>query len=316
MSKSALIFAGQGAQFVGMGRDLADRYSECRALFETANAVLGYDLAAICFEGPEEELKKTNHCQPAIFVTSCACYAALRAECPEFGFEAAAGLSLGEWTALWATRALDFEDAVRILEARGRFMQEACDATEGGMLVVIGLDQQVLGEICAKAGVQIANLNSPAQTVLSGPKSGIEKAEGLAREAGAKKTVVLRVAGAYHSALMSAAATRLEQTLAGAVIRPPAAPVVANVTGRPHGAPDDIRADMVRQVTSTVQWVSGVRWCREQQIGTFVECGPGKVLSGLIKQIDKEATVYNIQDLSSLQRTAAALRGGNQSGTT
>jgi [acyl-carrier-protein] S-malonyltransferase len=307
--KRAVVFAGQGAQAVGMGRDLAQAFPECQALYDSADAVLGYPLSKLCFEGPIEDLTRSDHCQPAIFVTSMACYQALRREVCAVAFEGAAGLSLGEWTALHAAGALSFEDTLRVLEARGRFMQEACAAREGGMVSVIGLPRAKLEEICAAAGVQMANLNSPEQTVLSGEKSRIAEAERLGKAAGAKRTVILPVAGAFHSALMADAADKLKDFLRGITVRSPSMPVVSNVTGLPHGSPDEIRANMVRQVTSPVQWVSCIEWFKNHGVAGYVECGPGKVLTGLIKRIDPAAALGNIQDIPTLGAAAGALVG-------
>jgi len=303
----AVVFAGQGAQFVGMGKDLAEAHPECRALYSRADEVLGYGLSQICFEGPEKELTKSNHCQPAIFVTGIACYTALRARKEDVAFKGAAGLSLGEWTALHMAGAVTFDDALRVIEARGRFMQQACEARDGGMVSVIGLGMDKLAGICAETGVEIANLNSAEQTVLSGERTGIEAAEKLAREAGAKRTVVLKVAGAFHSSLMAPAATRLEEVLKDVELKQPGLPVPANVTGSPHGDPDSIRQAMTAQVTSSVRWLSCVEWFRSNGVGGFVECGPGKVLSGLIKRIDREVALNNIQDLETLDRTVEAV---------
>ena len=302
----AVVFAGQGAQFVGMGKDLAEAYPECGALFDKADEILGYKLSKICFEGPVEELTKSNNCQPAIFVTSIACYKALCLETDDCGFKGAAGLSLGEWSALYMAGALTFEDALRVLEARGRFMQEACEERDGTMVSVIGLSIDKLKEICSAAGVEIANMNSAEQTVLSGGREEIEAAERMAKDAGAKRTVILNVAGAFHSSLMASAATRLEQVLSEVEISRPCIPVVANVTGRPHGGTDEIRRDMVKQVTSPVQWLSCVQWFKENGVTEYVECGPGKVLSGLIKRIDMEAVIHSIQDCASLKRMLSA----------
>ncbi|MCK5850189.1 MAG: ACP S-malonyltransferase [Kiritimatiellae bacterium] len=303
MADRALVFAGQGAQYVGMGKDLADAYPECRKLFDKADEVLGYSLSKICFDGPEEDLTKSNHCQPAIFVMSIACWTALKCEIPDLAVKAMAGLSLGEWSALYAAGALSFEDALRVLEARGRFMQEACDERDGGMVSVIGLSREKLDDICVATGVEIANMNSEAQTVLSGEKKGIEEAGQLAKEAGAKRAIVLNVAGAFHSSLMSSAAKRLEEMLAGVEIKEPAVTVLANVTGCPHGDGDEIKANMVKQVNTSVKWLSCVEWCKSNGIVEYVECGPGKVLSGLIKRIDKESTVGNVQDVETLKKT-------------
>lgn len=303
----AVIFAGQGAQFVGMGRDLAEAYPECRALYEKADAVLGYALSSICFEGPEEALTKTSHCQPAIFVTSLACLAALEKRVPGIEWAAAAGLSLGEWTALHRAGALTFEDTVRVLEARGRFMQEACEERDGAMVSVIGPTAEAMAPICAETGVEIANLNSPGQTVLSGERAAIEAAEKLAKEAGAKLTVILKVAGAYHSSLMAPAARQLEALLKDVTIQTPTIPVVANVTGLPHGDPDAIRETMVRQVTASVRWIDGVEWIKQRGVTAYVECGPGRVLSGLIKRIDSTAGLHNIQDAATLEKAVSEL---------
>ena len=303
MSKTAMVFSGQGAQAVGMGKDLAEAYPECSALYRAADQVLGYSLSKVCFEGPQDELTRTDRCQPAIFVTSLACMAALRKEIPGLTVAATAGLSLGEWTALHAAGVLSFEDALRILAARGRFMQEACERKRGGMVSVAGLSADRLAAVCAAAGVEISNFNSPEQTVLSGEVEAIRKAEQLAKDAGASRTVALQVAGAYHSRLMEPAAAQLEALLRGIVFHPPAFPVFSNATGRPHGTPEDIRGAMVRQVTAPVQWVGCVLGMKSEGIGRYVECGPGRVLTGLIKRIDNAAALHNIQDLSSLRKT-------------
>jgi [acyl-carrier-protein] S-malonyltransferase len=306
--KRAVVFAGQGAQAVGMGKDLADAYPECRALFAQANDILGYDLARIAFEGPLEELTKSHRCQPAIFLVSTACFHLLQRQIPGLSFAGTAGLSLGEWTALHAAGVLTFVDTLRVLEARGRFMQEACDEQPGGMVSVMNLPLAELEKICAATGVQIANLNGPDQIVLSGAKSAIAEAERLAQSAGAKRTVMLNVAGAFHSRLMASAAAKLEKLLSGIEFRAPALPVVANVTGRPHGGPDAIRSAMVQQVTSSVQWVKTVQWFQQAGIGGCVECGPGKVLSGLIKRIDKGLDTHTIQDAATLKGVASAIQ--------
>lgn len=306
MSQNGLLFPGQGAQSVGMGKDLAEAFPECKALFDHANQVLGFDLAKLCFEGPIEELTKSSNAQPAIFVTSLACYTAFRKRKPGLPFAATAGLSLGEWTALHIAGVVSFEDVLKVLQARGRFMQEACEEYPGGMLSVIGLDEPALRKVCAEARIEMANLNSPEQTVLSGRKEGVEKAEGLVKQAGAKRGIRLNVAGAFHSSLMASAAKKLEQMLAGVPFSAPSMPVVSNVTGQPHGSPEDIRRLMVQQVTSSVQWVSSVRWMQGQGVKTYLECGPGKVLTGLVKRIDNAASLHNILDRSSLEGTVAA----------
>lgn len=308
MRTKAVVFAGQGAQAVGMGKDLVEAYPDCRALFDRADGVLGFSLSKLCFEGPIEELTKSSRCQPAIFVTSLACFTALGKEAGVLSFAGTAGLSLGEWTALHMAGSLGFEDTLRVLEARGRFMQEACEERRGGMVSVIGLAPEKLKEVCAAAGVEIANLNSPEQTVLSGDRAQIEEAEKLAKAAGASRTVILNVAGAFHSSFMASAARKLEAFLAGVKFATPRIPVVSNATGLPHGEPDEIRKNMVSQVTSPVQWVSSVKWFKENGVTEYIECGPGKVLSGLIKRIDKDAVISNVQDGATLKKAAATVQ--------
>ena len=308
MNKNAIVFAGQGAQAVGMGRDFAETYPECRRTFDTANAILGFDIARICFEGPAEELTKSNICQPAIFLVSACGHMRIMQELPQMPVSGTAGLSLGEWSALYAAGVLSLEETLRLLEARGRFMQDACQEQPGGMVSVIGLDLPALESICAKTGVQIANINSADQVVLSGPKAAIGDVEQAAKAAGAKKTIVLNVAGAFHSRLMASAAVKLEKVLAGVKFNTPRFPVLSNVTGAPHGAPDQIRQAMVKQVTSTVHWMESIAWFKAQGVNRYVECGPGKVLAGLIRRIDPAATTVGAADLPALAAAVAALQ--------
>jgi len=308
MSKRAIVFSGQGAQFVGMGKDLAEAFPACKALYDKADEVLGYGLSKICFEGPEEELTKSNHAQPAIFVTSIACYTALKESVTGLEIAMMAGLSLGEWSALHAAGALSFEDTLRVLAVRGQAMQEACEEKDGSMLSVIGLAREQLEEICEKCGIELANLNSEAQTVLSGERAGIEKAEAMAKEMGAKRALVLNVAGAFHSSLMASATPKLEAVLKDVEIKAPQIPVVANVTGKPHGSPEEILATMLKQVTGSVHWYESINAMTEAGVTEFIECGPGKVLTGLIKRIAPKGTpLQSIQDAATLEKTVAAL---------
>lgn len=300
---SAILCAGQGAQTVGMGRELADAYPECAALVKKANAVLGYDLQKIIFEGPESELLKSNHCQPAIFTVTVVCFTALKSHAQDFACRAAAGLSLGEWSALHLAGAISFEDALRVLEARGRSMQEACEEQEGAMLSVIGLDGAKLQEVARNSGVEIANYNSPEQTVLSGHKQKIMEAEKMAKASGAKRAILLNVAGAYHSALMKSAGDKMSAILRDISINAPRFPVMSNVTGHPHGSPEDIKVNMVKQVTSSVKWIDCVQTMAQSGVDCFVECGPGRVLSGLVKRIQPQAGLCNVQDSQSLKAT-------------
>ncbi len=310
MNFSEMIFvcAGQGAQTVGMGKDLTETIPACRGVFDRANAVLGFDLARLCFEGPESELVKSNICQPAIFAVTAACFTALKSRMPADKSlpQALGGLSLGEWTALYLGGAVAFEDCLRILEARGRFMQEACEQEKGGMLSIIGLNADTVREIAETAGIEIANYNSPGQIVLSGKFERLPQAEKAAKDAGAKRVIPLNVAGAYHSSLMTSAADKLEAFLDKIPLQTPCVPVVSNVTGQMHSAPSEIRRLMVKQVTSSVDWIACVKTLAQLQARKLIECGPGKVLSGLIKRIAPEISICNVQDLPSLENAVSA----------
>jgi len=298
--KKAILFPGQGSQFVGMGRDLYDAIPECKTIFDKANDVLGYDIASICFDGPEDELKKSHNTQPAIFTVSAAAFEALKLKKP-MEFDYAAGHSLGEWGALYVAGVISFEDTLRVLKARGEYIQAACDANPGGMLAVIGLDGEPLEKIATEAGVTLANINSPGQTVLSGPADAIEKAATACKEAGAKRALPLPVAGAFHSPLMQPAAEKMAVLLADIEFFAPSIPVLSNVTGAPHGDSEAIRANMVAQITGSVRWVACMQYLVAQGVTEAVECGPGKVLAGLMKRIDKNVSITNIGDLSDLE---------------
>jgi [acyl-carrier-protein] S-malonyltransferase len=290
-----------------MGHDFAEQFPSARAWFGRANAVLGYDLAAICFQGPEPELTKTEHAQPGIFLVSWVALQLLQDRAPALTFEATAGLSLGEFTALTAAGAMSFEDGLRLVRQRGRFMQEACEATRGGMAAIIGLDEAPTREVCAQAGVALANLNSPGQIVISGAADRITQACELAKAKGARRALPLTVAGAYHSPLMASAQPKLQAELARVAVNPPSVPVISNVTAGPHEAPDTIRARLVEQVTSSVRWEQSMRYLLERGFTRFVELGPGTALSGFLKRIDKNAQALNVADLASLEQTVKAL---------
>jgi len=307
MTKTAFLFAGQGAQGVGMGRDLAERFPQARALFDRASADLGYDLARLCFEGPETELTKSENAQPAIFLVSWIAFRLLCEQAPALRFEAAAGLSLGEFAALAAAGALSFEDGLRIVRQRGRFMQEACDATRGAMAAIIGLDEPATRAVCAEAGVELANLNCPGQLVISGEADAVARACDLAKVRGARRALPLPVSGAFHSRLMASAQPKLAVILASVAISPPAVPVIANVTARPHGDPSTIRARLVEQVTSSVRWEDSIRYLLAQGIARFIELGPGTALSGFVRRIDKQIQVLNVADAQSLETTVKTL---------
>jgi [acyl-carrier-protein] S-malonyltransferase len=326
MSKTAILFAGQGAQVVGMGKDLAEKFPSAKAWFDRANAALGYDLAKICFEGPEAELTKTEHAQPGIFLVSWVAFQLLKEQVQSLkakgqshgtsvatldmglwtlDFQATAGLSLGEFTALTAAGAMSFEDGLRVVRQRGKFMQEACDVTKGGMAAIIGLDEAPTREVCAEAGVVLANLNCPGQLVISGEVEKIAKACELAKAKGAKRALPLPVAGAYHSPLMASAQPKLAAELAAAKLSAPMVLVISNVTAQAHGA--DISAKLVEQVCASVLWETSVRALLAQGFTRFIELGPGTALSGFMKRIDKTATMLNVADAASLEATVKAL---------
>jgi [acyl-carrier-protein] S-malonyltransferase len=307
MSKTALLFAGQGAQAVGMGKDLAEKFPSAKNWFDRANAALGYDLAKICFEGPEAELTKTENAQPGIFLVSWVCFELLKEKIPNLKFDATAGLSLGEFTAIAAAGAMSFENGLRVVRQRGKFMQEACDATHGGMAAIIGLDEIPTREVCAEAGIVLANLNCPGQLVISGEAEKIAKAIELAKVKGAKRAIPLPVTGAYHSPLMAGAQPKLQSELAKIKISAPHIPVISNVTAQPHGDPTEIAARLIEQVTSSVLWENSMRYLLSQGFTRFIELGPGTALSGFMKRIDKTAQMLNVADAASLETTVKTL---------
>ncbi|MCK5675670.1 MAG: ACP S-malonyltransferase [Verrucomicrobia bacterium] len=299
--KRAIAFPGQGSQAVGMGKDFAEAIPECKALFDQSNEILGYDLEKICFEGPQEELNKSNNAQLGIFVASAAAFRALEIRQPDLEYDFLAGHSLGEWTALYVSGAVGFEDTIRILRARGEAMQAACEENPGAMLAVMGVDGDTLVKVAAEAGCYVANFNSLAQTVLSGTAGSIDKAEALVQDAGAKRTVRLPVAGAFHSPLMQPAADKMAEFLAGVELAEPKLPVLSNVTAEVHES-SVICENMVKQITSSVRWVALIQKLVADGIEEIVECGPGKVLAGLIKRIDKTCAVRNIGQLTDLEK--------------
>jgi [acyl-carrier-protein] S-malonyltransferase len=307
MSKTAFVFAGQGAQVVGMGKDLVEQFPAARAWVERANAALGYDLASICFHGPEAELTKTENAQPGIFLVSWIALELLKERVPGLRCEATAGLSLGEFTALTAAGAMSFDDCLKVLRVRGRSMQEACEATRGSMAAIIGLDEAPTREVCVEAGVELANLNCPGQLVISGELEKINRACELAKARGAKRALPLAVAGAYHSKLMASAQPKLATALEAALFAAPTVTVISNVTAQPHGTPAEIKARLVEQVTASVLWEASMRCLLAQGFTRFIEFGPGNALSGFMKRIDKSVQMLNVADAASLAATATAL---------
>ncbi|MDA1139297.1 MAG: ACP S-malonyltransferase [Planctomycetota bacterium] len=291
-----LLFPGQGAQKVGMGADLYENSAAARAIFDRANEILNYDLKHLCFEGPQEELNKTHISQPAILVTSIATLEALKeAGKLDFSFcKAAAGLSLGEYTALAAVGAIAYEDAIILVHKRGTYMQEACDARPGGMASIVGMNREDLGAICetaSRAGeICMANFNSPEQIAISGEQAALDMAGAAAKEAGAR-VFPLPVAGAFHSRLMSPAAEKLAPHLQELRISEPEVPVFANVTGQRVIQAEEIRESLLRQVDNPVMWVECVQAAISSGVSQFFEVGPGKVLAGLMRRIDRSASV-------------------------
>jgi [acyl-carrier-protein] S-malonyltransferase len=309
MSKTALLFAGQGAQAVGMGKDLAEKFPSAKAWFDRANAALSYDLTTICFYGPDAELTKTENAQPGIFLVSWVAFQLLKEQVPTLKFEATAGLSLGEFAALAAAGAISFEDGLRVVRQRGKFMQEACDATRGGMAAVIGLDEAPTREVCAEAGVVLANLNCPGQLVISGETDKIARAVELAKAKGAKRAIPLPVAGAYHSPLMAGAQPKLQAELEKIKISAPSVPVISNVTALPQGTPTGISSRLVEQITSSVLWEKSMRYLLAHDFTRFIELGPGTALSGFMKRIDKNVQMLNVADAPGLEATVKILNG-------
>ncbi|UCB57483.1 MAG: ACP S-malonyltransferase [Candidatus Omnitrophota bacterium] len=302
MLKFAYIFPGQGAQYVGMGQDYYNRYPQAKEIFERANSVLGFDLTKLIFEGPQDELNRTLNCQVAVFVVSIACLRALENYHPAIDVKYTAGLSLGEYTALVAAEAIDFEEGLKLVHKRAQYMEEAAQENPGAMLCVIGLALDKAQHICEKAGVEIANLNCPGQIVISGKVSGLKKAEELAQEAGAKKIIPLKVSGAFHSSLMSPAAKKLSVVLEKTEIRPPKIAVLSNVTAGEQSSPQEIKDNLARQVTSRTLWEDSIRFIAARGVKNFLEIGPGRVLKGLLRKIDSELKVYSIETVEDLEQ--------------
>lgn len=297
----AILFAGQGAQTVGMGKDLAAKYLAAAALFTHADTILGRPLSGIAFDGPEGELTQTKNCQPALFVHGLACLAALRAEVGDFPIHASAGLSLGEFTAHAAAGTFDFETGLRLVAQRGLFMQEACEETIGGMAAMIGGDESAVRTLAAECDVDVANLNSPGQIVISGESSKVALAVSLAKEHGIRMAKTLNVAGAYHSRLMNSAFLLLGDALQATALHLPSFPVICNVDARPVREAEEIRESLQDQVTGTVRWTETIEYLvDEEKCDLFIELGPGGVLAGLLNRTRKGSACVSITDCASL----------------
>ncbi len=288
MKKIALLFAGQGAQVVGMGKDLAEHFPTAAELFRNADQILGHRLSETMWNGPIEELTKTSNCQPALFVHGLACLAVLRELAGDFPVGGAAGLSLGELTAHAAGETFTFEDGLRLVQKRGELMEEACAATTGGMAAMIGADENAVRQLADDEDVDVANINSPGQIVISGELAKVEAAVAVAKEHGIRRATMLNVAGAYHSRLMESAYQKLGPALLEVQMQLPRFPVISNVTGREVKTLPEIRQTLQEQVTSTVRWVDCMERFLEMGCGLFVELGPGGVLAGLLKRTRKD----------------------------
>ncbi len=299
----AFVFPGQGAQSVGMGKDLYDQYSSARELYDRADEILGFRLSKLCFEGPEEELQQTRNAQPAIAVTSLALLRVALEVSPQLVKKPAyvAGHSLGEYSALVASGALPFDEAVRLLRVRGELMQAAGDKNPGTLAAVLGLDIADCEEVCQEAGAEICNVNAPGQIVIGGRREAVVRALDYAKARGAAKVIPLSVSGAFHSSLMKPAGDGMVQPVATAEISDPLVPVIANCTATPVTAEVDIRHELVDQVCRPVQWSRTVEYLATNGVVTFIEFGPGRVLTAIIKRMLRKSNCINVNDASSVR---------------
>lgn len=313
MGKVAFIFPGQGAQYVGMGKELAENIEVCKEIFDIADKELGFELSKLCFEGSEEELNKTENTQPAILTASIAALMALK----EKGIKCdiVAGLSLGEYTALVCSGAMDFKDAVKLVKKRGCFMQEAVPVGKGIMAVILGLEAEVVQEACNEAKeegiVEIANLNCPGQIVIAGEIRAVEIALEKAKEKGAKKVMLLSVSVPSHTSMLKPAAEKLEKELEQISIKELNIPVITNVTGDYLKSKEEIKDTLKKQVMSSVLWENTIRTMINDDVDTFIEIGPSKVLSGFVKKVDRKLRVLNVEDIESIQKAIKVLSEEN-----
>jgi [acyl-carrier-protein] S-malonyltransferase len=312
--KTAFLFPGQGAQQVGMGKDLYEAFAGARKVFDQAEAATGLPLKRLCFEGPEEELARTDVCQPAIFAVSAAAIAVMRdllgpRKLGDFVPDYCAGLSLGEYTALYVTGAMDLETALRLVKQRGLAMQDAAAAVPSGMVALTGVDEAKATEVCRRAAqgevLTCANFNCPGQVVISGQIGACKRAEAMAKDFGASGAVPLKVAGAFHSALMAPAARKLGLAIEGCAFRDPGVPVVSNVDARPYAGAHQIKGRLLAQLVSPVRWQQCVEFMIAQGVARFYEIGPGRVLAGLMRRIDRKAEVVSLNTRQALEKLTA-----------
>src|SRR5947208_7137400 len=303
--KIALLFAGQGAQSVGMGHDLAEQFPTAADLFQQADEILERKLSQIAWNGPIEELTKTSNCQPALFVHGLACLSVLRELAGNFPIGGAAGLSLGEMTAHAAAGTFDFENGLKLVQRRGELMDEACEKTSGGMAALIGAEENVVRQLAADEDVDVANINAPGQIVISGELAKVEAAVGVAKEYGIRRATMLNVAGAYHSRLMESAYEKLGEALLEVEMQLPKFPIISNVTGEEVKTLPEIRRTLQEQVTATVRWYDCMQRMLERGCEVFIELGPGNVLAGLLVRTQKGLSVISVSDAESAHHCTA-----------
>jgi len=307
--KTAYVFPGQGSQSVGMGLDLYQGYAAARAVFEQADKALGFPISKLCFEGPEEELLQTVNSQPAIVTVSFACLEAARSAngaLPPASF--VAGHSLGEYTALAAAGVLDFATAVYLSRERGRLMHQAGQITPGGMAAIIGLDEAPLSDVCQQTGALIANINCPGQIVISGAKDSLAQAMEMVKEKGAHRAIPLQVSGAFHTPLMQPAVDGMAEVISSLKFNNPVVPIIGNTTARPLTTAEEIKEELLAQLCHCVQWQRSVEYMIGEGVSTFTEIGPGRVLAGLIKRIDRGVNIINIGDVEAVKNIAQGVR--------